>query len=587
MASADLPKSVVEGFFARLVILIVIAWHGLAAALVAISFLPNWIPLRILLLFSGTAILFRSGAIACLRVVGQRIPARDIQHFYIIYSFLLALFFHGFPGSSLRWLFVVVLGFLAFVAVTALGIIRYMTRVAFPKRLLHDFDIGDRSDFSAIVYVMADSYIEFRLARSLARAVQAALDRQFCVFLYSRDFRGSPQPLRSWIVRNVPAIMVIRDTKRPPEWSDCVAALASETAGHVFAVLMNQSFSEKARETLLSGVDVHDITGLRQFEQEEPTKVASAIAWRLQHSAFRSSEANKELPDHLYKIQEDLAFGGLRPIASCLLRFRLAQSDVERVLALMEGIEAVARCNVLIVLSSIWEEDRRSAATFCARLKRPTLGVWVGMLRSLLEEQAPGAFARSRLAFWRGKCDASAMLEAASMVGLERPGAIPGTYLTWLEWFVWLRNNTRGHGAVVEDRAAVLWSSMYPVFLTCAGSLQGLLLRPIDAPNQEIQVFLELAGWNRKVPAFGEETRLAMDTLRRIELQYGETTNGRPFVVRLFPFIVECGGSILLWNKCANNGVEYMDFGTGRTSRCELPSSSPLDLWVSSTSDLM
>src|SRR5438270_4193025 len=66
------------------------------------------------------------------------------------------------------------------------------------------------------------------------------------------------------------------------------------------------------------------------------------------------SNSDSRLPAELRGTIQSLAYGGLPPVAECYLRFRLAQSDVERYLCLLDSVETLIKMSAIVLIACRW-----------------------------------------------------------------------------------------------------------------------------------------------------------------------------------------------------------------------------------------
>jgi len=52
------------------------------------------------------------------------------------------------------------------------------------------------------------------------------------------------------------------------------------------------------------------------------------------------------------------------------------------------------------------------------------------------------------------------------------------------------------------------------------------------------------------------------------------------FRLPLYPLAVAKPGAVLLWNSVRGDGIEYIDYGSGKLERFVLESTNPYDLWM-------
>lgn len=259
-------------------------------------------------------------------------------------------------------------------------------------------------------------------------------------------------------------------------------------------------------------------------------------------------------------------------MADCYLRFRLAKSDVERFLCLLDCFEVLIKQSVIVLaLRKFAGEGSRELDSLIQQLERPSLGIWRNILQSLVndlwgERESQGVEKTIRL-FWQKAVEPPAreLIDAVNGLGLTWKGNMPRNYLEWLEWLTWLRNVTRGHGAVEDRVASPIWHRFHALFLQVVNQLRPLVLDSSLAVRNDTGTMDVLSGWLRG-PARSSRLSWSLPQSISDELvfpvlrsSYGE--------LPLQPFVCVRGNHCLTWNSRREAAIEYVDYSDGKLER--------------------
>lgn len=204
-------------------------------------------------------------------------------------------------------------------------------------------------------------------------------------------------------------------------------------------------------------------------------------------TALPLSRSDQSIPASFRPIIIELAERGLAPLADCYLRFRLSTSHVERFLGIIDCFEVLIKWSVLAMAVA---RPKSGRSDFCVellrRLERPSLGHWLEILRgwvaadcAAIDSAEEGVALRTEIAeFWRLPLTGAPyeLIGQTKGVGLAWGGEMPRSHLEWLNWLVWLRNETKGHGSIHDGTCAPVWHTFHEALLTVVGGLRRLTL---------------------------------------------------------------------------------------------------------------
>jgi hypothetical protein len=403
-------------------------------------------------------------------------------------------------------------------------------------------------------------------------------------FLVSESLRRYPEDFCRWVAAQAAALLVVR---LPQGFADesfekKLRNYCRHALGKIFVITLNPrgetpsahagEFDEVALSASLLSITPGSIT------QQE---VIAAIADEMAMSTFPVADADARLSAELYALIPAIAQKGLPPFADCYLRYRLAQSNVERFLCLLDCIEILVKCSAIVLLTSRWREGQEEGLTeIPQKLSRPSLGHWIEVLRTLLASAPEDELQQTLQAFWRQKPSETAlsMINEVNDSGLIWKGAQPRSYLAWLDWFVWLRNTTRGHGVVEEDFVTGLCHSLHETNLQMASGLDALVLSSsLIYATAGGETRYEMRGWRRAIaPAIDNVEQSINPAVPYVYLNHNADASA-PLL--LYPFVTNQEGSTLLWNSVREKTVEYLNYGSGQSLKIPSLETDPYSLW--------
>jgi hypothetical protein len=409
-----------------------------------------------------------------------------------------------------------------------------------------------------------------------------------------------PIDFQRWIVTQAAALVVIRRPSQTnnPEFEQRLFEYQALCVGSMFTLYMEPEklkakfFSEHDEVEELAASFSGDATAFEELmsgaKRREPTDKLNKISDGLSGSAVKfvdhftstvhpTSESNSRLSADLRTVSHLLANDGLPPVANCYLRFRLAQSDVERYLCLLDCVETLIKISAIVLLASQWEDDPQPELS--SKLTRPSLGQWIELLRNLVKLPDHREFEQHIADFWQRPLHdiPLKLIDESRSSGLDWRGQLPRSHLVWLDWFVWLRNITRGHGSIEERKATTLWHSLHETFLYMVNELKELvLLANLEMRSLDETSVFTYKGWQRKGHQFAARTEAGFNGVPTL-LVLTPSLDQAPILI--FPLCIQKSGQILVWNSARSNEMEYIDYGSGKLFTENFGETNPRSLW--------
>ncbi|GFP32524.1 hypothetical protein HKBW3S42_00828, partial [Candidatus Hakubella thermalkaliphila] len=275
--------------------------------------------------------------------------------------------------------------------------------------------------------------------------------RGMVLFLVSDSVRRYSSSFRKWLASQAAAFMVVHTSLGVDESYE---ETFNDEATNGYQICPGPTFTLGPVTRADQNLECIQGSGDRQFDN-----VIAPLVSRLASTALPTAASDARLTKEArFQIQE-IATCGLPPIADCYLRFRLAQSDVERFLSSLDCIESLIRCSVIVLLINRWSYIGTDVSDKQLATRPPTLGAWINLLQKLATTVVPNELDNGLCAFWKGDMFQvqAELVNEVSKTGLSLADRRRSNQLDWLEWFRDLRNVTRGHGVVEEKTVAPLW----------------------------------------------------------------------------------------------------------------------------------
>ncbi len=489
---------------------------------------------------------------------------------------------------TFRWLVAggIALLFMAFAFITSLS--RFLVDWYFPRRVFKEYQRGQPGKWGRIGLVVPEKGIATRYARHLAKELTRAATvgrgiNQGFMFVTAETFgRFSPELERS-AVEKVPCLVVVRRSygEIDREFDNAVEEFNGVAAGLIFRVLLIRSADDVAQIQNCRSIETLPfMVSNEQREREEFKEIIPVITGQLTTTAIPIGESDDKLPAELRATISKIVSHGLPPLANCYLRFRLSKSNVERFLCLLDCFEVLIRVSVIYSLVQQWTHNGNSLlAQLYTQLNRPGLGTWLDTLRRLSAEPGQDDLAQAICAFWKQPLAGAPrqLISDARGSGLAYPGDLPRSHLGWLDWLVWLRNSTRGHGGVEEDQVGPIWHGLHATFLRMARGLTPLIADSSLATAQQDGSLDSCSGWNRdQLPESTQENKPPLPANPVFMVRNGTSGDNKSL---LHPFIIKAGKDFLIWNSARENAIEYLDYGTGQIRQIKSGDVNPYNLW--------
>jgi hypothetical protein len=401
-------------------------------------------------------------------------------------------------------------------------------------------------------------------------------------FMPMDSFAAYPESYRQFAVSRTPLLLVVRKADEECKYvtNDLINAYCEMSSGLVYDVVLLHRGTQKVSLEEKKGVEVMPFyISTTDRESETIKSIACDVIDRLKATGIPIGESDDGLSQALQPIIVNMGSRGMAPLANCYLRFRLSKSNVERFLGLIDCVEAIIKISVIYLIVNQWQEGPSSNLLNLDRqLERPTLGHWLGLLRQLTKDADHSPSIRSIVQFWEQplKKMPKQLISDLHGSGLAWQGEMPRSYLGWADWFNWLRNVTRGHGAVEEDQAQPMWLGMHEVLLEMTAGLGSLMLDAAVSSVNESGEVLAQRGWGRSLYGTKEEASQEVESAP-LYLINDVAPGGRPILVH--PLMIKRGHSVLLWNKVQGELIQYIDYGSGQLISVDLGGTSPYDLW--------
>lgn len=523
--------------------------------------------------------------------------------FYVLYG-------HSIIWIALAWV-LIVFGFLS--AVT--GLQHILVETALLRRLLRAYRQATPPNLPVpLVYVLAEPgwgvYLSHRLVTKIMNSlwkhrylpVESRLSvynpqpgkkkssylwkhrqRGMMLFLVSDSVRRYSSSFRKWLASQAAAFMVVHtslgvDESYEETFNDEATNGYQICPGPTFAIHIRNPWDRTPAPIVKADQTLECIQGIgdRQFDN-----VIAPLVNRLASTALPTAASDARLTKEArFQIQE-IATCGLPPIADCYLRLRLAQSDVERFLSLLDCIESLIRCSVIVLLANRWSYIGTDASGKQLAGRPSTLGVWINLLQKLTTIVVPNELDKGLCAFWKGDMFQvqAELVNEVSKTGLPLADSRKSNQLDWLEWFRDLRNVTRGHGVVEEKSVAFLWHFFHQTFLEIVLALQPLIfssvLVAIEPNGKQVSIQGSYKGKNRTKLEFHDSQDHPIITA--LKLPSGQ-------LLPLYPLVIVHSNNVLVWDRLRKKemAIEFLNYGSWERKQLafsEFSDRDPYKIW--------
>jgi len=413
--------------------------------------------------------------------------------------------------------------------------------------------------------------------------------RAMVIFIVSDSVRRLSVDFRKWLVSYATAFIVFRapyDIDEP--YSESFEEEANSgydlCLGPTFTILVNSTIGEKSFPSYIRGDqvleyswDLHDLS---------LDSVIAPLSNRLASTALPIVASDSRLNIEKRRIIQEIAAYGLPPIANSYLRFRLAQSDVERYNSLLDCIESLIRCSAIILIINQWnnsDEDLNfnNKERLLSGRNPPTLGTWVYALKGLTELTTSTEIDEEVCSFWKGDISQKQrlLINKADKAGLSSTNHKEKTQLDWVKWYKDLRNVTKGHGVVEETSIGPFWHILHEIFLEMVSQLQPFTISSYFVAIEPNGKEVVLRGWLRDKSKFNKTTKYS-EYETRIFLKLSSNQ-----LIPLFPLFIVKEHNVFVFDHLnigkekEDSRIELLDYGLGKRTSLRFPESSEINLF--------
>jgi hypothetical protein len=456
--------------------LALIYWHRLISA----------VGLRAIILFIGVSLLLH-GIFKVLTYVIKSLPFAHLKRLSSAVGLLIAGTYYVIHAQSTIWKslawIIVIVGFVGVIAALQMIVLD----VIMLTELFQAFNARPRPRSGVpFTYVLSDrgyaAWYSHRFVpkmvqslwkyRSLGSESRAILSRQGTVnrrtfqwlprkriivhFLVSDSVRSFSSEFRTWLTRQACAFIVLRtpfDEGNVAFQAEAVSGF-KDCPGPTFQVFVRDRKKRKVLSSYQGDEIIQVIRGVRESLLED---LIAPVTDRLVATALPIAKSDERLSEDLRLIIGDIPTSGLPPIADCYLRVRLARSDLERFLALLDGIELLLKLSAIVLLAQRWNDKRENGSPARLREPRPlTMGSWVSLLESFVRKDQSERITGEVSTFWTSEiADIQfELVNSARTIGFSVPEIRTQNQLGWISWVTHFRNVTKGHGVLKEEFVA-------------------------------------------------------------------------------------------------------------------------------------
>lgn len=403
--------------------------------------------------------------------------------------------------------------------------------------------------------------------------------RGMMLFVVSDSVRRYSVDFRKWLASQVAAFIVLRTTLGTDE---SYAEYFEEEAKNGCYICPGPTFTlfiqPLGKGKVISSFDSDEVIESSWGFQDRSLESAIApLSNRLASTALPITASDSRLSPEIRPTIQQIATEGLPMVANSYLRFRLAQSDVERFLSLLDCIESLIRSSAIVLLINQW--NKANVHTTGKRLlgKPLTLGSWVYLLENLTNSTLEDGLDNEICSFWKSEVFQvqKRLINKVDETGLYSLNWKGSSQLDWLKWFTDLRNVTRGHGVVEEESLAPFWHVLHEIFLEMVSRLRFMVLSShvvaIEPSGKEILV----QGWLRGKHQYGlNQTYSEQELLASLELPSGQK-------VLMYPLVVVKERNVLVFDHLGTqeNTIVFFDYKSGEFKQLLIPQFSDTDLY--------
>ena len=422
---------------------------------------------------------------------------------------------------------------------------------------------------------------------SVKRTSFLSLPRQRAMLfiLVSDSVRRYSIEFRKWVARQAAAFIALRT---PFGIEDPNKRSFDEEARNGFRVTPGPTFDlwvrSRGKGELPADVRSDQVIDINWTVRAEPMgDFIAPLINRLASTAIPTAASDRTLPERLRSLIQEISTDALPPIADCYLRFRLAQSDVERFLSLLDSIECLIRFSAVVLLAEAWPQENKDADYPTLTGGPITLGGWIKLLKELVHSPSgPNELQQEVRRFWTSgilQCQ-TRLVTRAEQRTLLIPDKDRGTQLEWLEWLNHFRNVTKGHGVIEEKLVSPFWHDLHETFLLMISQMRSLNLSSTVVGWRSGGKEIPLRGWLRDGSRQGHH--FLQPSMEQEMFALLKPQQGQPFA--LYPLVIIRSWDVLVWDSTRNKEqtVEFLNYASGEREQIRLSESlggHPYRLW--------
>ncbi len=569
----------------RLIWYFTVAVFTLGCFLIFLSTIFVWHPLKIFLLLVGSYIAF----VTLLRIIAQysdiKVSKKSIQLAGSAMAFWVVIAIYFFPNLTFRW---IITGGISLALLLLAFLSRFMLlffESFIPRMYYKNFKLGE-SDYAgsssgiAILEPGISTLYGKRILREfIFESMKAFRDTPF-MFVNILSFQKRSPDFALQAVKNSSAMIVViqAENKMGDDFRKMLEMYFKLSPGRIFVIQISRRSGLIPAIFKGRGIDTFEfVPSTRSLENDDTYVILSHMTNQITTNVIPLGESDDKLSSVVRSQTELLASWGLPPLADCYLRFRLSQSNVERFISLLDCIEVVIKISVMYLLINQWSKNIPGSSQYNFFTRSP-LGHWIGYLRKLMDSKTDDEITQSIKQFWKKSPEkvSSDLIQDASVQGMRWDKAIPANYLSWLEWFVWLRNVSRGHGAVSEVQVTPLWHGLHETFLYMVMELKLLMIDCSVVKMKDNITSGKLRGWNRAPSQLEGEVK--EETKTEMLFLVGDESL-RKLVYPTFPFMIIKEGEVLFLNSINEKSIDYISFNSGRLTNINNEETNAYKLW--------
>lgn len=404
--------------------------------------------------------------------------------------------------------------------------------------------------------------------------------RGMMLFLVSDSVRHHPINFRKWLARQAAGFIVMRT---PLGVDELDTESFNDEANNGYQLCPGPTFTiyvqPRGRGTIPSVTEGDQVFQCSWwFQNRSLDSMVAPLTNRLASNALSTTASDARFTRETRSAIQEIATFALPPIADSYLRFRLAQSEVERFFSLLNCTECLIKCSVVALLASQWNQTNTYVNYKELVGGPPPLGAWIHLLEKLTEVITLDELDRELCKFWKDDMlqIQEQLISEVSKASLALPETRGTSELDWVRWFRDLRNVTRGHGVVEEKSVAPLWHAFHETFLRMVLGLRPLTLSSVlvaAGPNEQ-QVPLQ--GWLRgghRPYSKSPRKSSTCNAVAFLKLPSGEA-------LPIHPLAIIHGNSVLLWDHVRKEGmIEFLNYASGERMQLDFSETDPYRIW--------